>query len=117
MASKGYQASSLVESLVSGDRQELGGILFNDANGLCVSSYGEGLEQGNSGVYTNLVRLASQLQHGQEENAEVTPTITIETEDSAVVCKEYHSQTVAVRVPFAATSVLSTETTEDASSE
>lgn len=89
-------SNPLVESLVAGDRQGVGGILCNDTSGLCLSSDGA-IESANSGVYTNLVRLAAQLQQGEATDA--APLITIETDSAAVIVKEYHGHAVALKVP------------------
>jgi hypothetical protein len=90
-------STPLVDSLVTGDRQGLGGILCNDPSGLCLSSKGE-IDHSNSGVYTNLVRLASQLRQ-QGEATDSAPLITIETDSSALLVKEYDGHAVALRVP------------------
>jgi hypothetical protein len=95
-------STPLVDSLVSGDRQGVGGILCNDSVGLCLSSKGE-IDSSNSGVYTNLVRLASQLQQ-QGEATDSAPLITIETDASALLVKEYDGHAVALRVPITSAS-------------
>lgn len=89
-------STPLVDSLVSGDREGVGGILCNDASGLCLSSTGA-IDSSHSGIYTNLVRLAAQLQHG--EATDTAPLITIETDQAAILVKEYDGHAVAVRVP------------------
>jgi len=86
--------SPLVDSIISGDRQ--GGILCNDPSGLCVAS--QNLDVSQSGVYTSLLRLASQLQQ-QGEATDSSPLITIETDTSAILVKEYDGHAVALRVP------------------
>jgi hypothetical protein len=100
MANKGdqqqSQSSVLLKSLVSGDRS--GGILANDPNGLCLIRLGS-IDANNSGVYTNLVRLASKLQP-QGEASESAPFITIETDTSATLVKEYDGHAVALCVPL-----------------
>jgi Ragulator complex protein LAMTOR5 len=107
------QSASLVDSLVSGDREGVGGILCNDSSGLCLASRGTMMgETGNSGVYTSLVRLASQLHQQGDSNGDATPLITIETEKSAVLVKEYDGHVIAVRVPSVATPE-GTATSED----
>ena len=91
--------SPLVNSLLTGDREGIGGILCNDTTGLCLSSQGEmGDVSKNSGTYTNLVRLASQLQPAQSSDA--PPLITIETDDTATLVKEYDGNTVTMKVPM-----------------
>jgi hypothetical protein len=57
-----------------------------------------------SGVYTSLVRLASQLQpqaQMQSLNNETPPAplITIETDATSILVKEYDGRVVAMRVP------------------
>jgi len=125
---------SLIDSLISGkDRNGVGGILCNDPSGLCLASRGRLTAQDSestesAGVYTNLVRLASQLQQPAQQNGQPSrsenkasdsadgpsspsksgmsgtasggpPLITIEYENSAVLVKEYEGHAVAVRVP------------------
>lgn len=96
MAPSSRKTNKVVESLMSGDRSQVGGILCNDASGLCLMS--EGDVQGPPGIYTNLVRLASQLSP-QEEGS--TPLITLESESSAIFVKEYDGRAVAIQVPSA----------------
>ena len=127
--------SPLVESLLSGDRIGVGGILCNDPNGLCLVSKGNmvtadhsssnnnnnnnGGGGGNvncsnddkSGVFTSLVRLSYQLQELQQQHPSLnnnnestphnasSPLITIETDTSAILVKEYDGHAVAMRVP------------------
>lgn len=91
------QTSSLVDSLISGDREGVGGILCNDPSGLCLASKGS-IDASNSGVYTSLVRLASQLKN-KGEATDSSPLITIECDTSAILVKEYDGHTVALRVP------------------
>ena len=121
--------SPLVESLLSGDRIGVGGILCNDPNGLCLVSKGNmvasdhsnnnnnGCSGGNvissnddkSGVFTSLVRLSYQLQELQQQHPSLnnestphnssSPLITIETDTSAILVKEYDGHAVAMRVP------------------
>mmetsp|Transcript_7235 Transcript_7235/g.10222 ORF Transcript_7235/g.10222 Transcript_7235/m.10222 type:complete len:145 (-) Transcript_7235:115-549(-) len=97
----------LVESLLSVDRgggessggsgsATTGGALCNDPSGLCLGSRGA-IDSSKSGIYTSLVRLAAQIDHGGDTND--VPLITIETKDSAVLVKEYDGHTVALRVP------------------
>ncbi len=99
------QMSPLVESLISGERADVGGIMCNDPNGLCLISKGASMNSDNdgSGVYTSLVRLASQLsphQRRQEnENPQPPPLITIETDSTSILVKEYDGHTVALKVP------------------
>jgi hypothetical protein len=110
MSNNRGQASSLAESLLTGDRAGVGGFLCNDPNGLCLVAKGKMMTNdptnSNSGVYTSLVRLASQLQeHQPSVNKESTthnsssPLITIETDTTAILVKEYDGHAVAMRVP------------------
>jgi hypothetical protein len=108
-------STPLVNSLVSGDRQGVGGILCNDSSGLCLSSKGE-IDSSNSGVYTNLVRLASQLQQ-QGEATDSAPLITIETDDSALLVKEYDGHAVALRVPSTSAAAKEASNGEDTGSD
>jgi hypothetical protein len=55
--------SPIVEALVTGEgRAGVGGIIANDMNGLCLISKRNNFSDSNdTGVYTSLMRLASQL--------------------------------------------------------
>lgn len=94
--------SPLVESLVSGDRAGVGGILCNDSNGLCLVSKGNMNSDNESGVYTSLVRLASQLTPYQQASMNnenpPSPLITVETNSTSILVKEYDGHTVAIKV-------------------
>ncbi|EEC50855.1 predicted protein [Phaeodactylum tricornutum CCAP 1055/1] len=99
------QSESLIHSMVSGDRAHVGGLLCNDPAGLCLATRGN-MGNEDSGTYTNLVRLASQLQPDSKESSSdgaiyAAPLITIETESSAILVKEYDGHAVAIRVPKA----------------
>ena len=105
---------SLLESLMVEPAQnatDVGfGILCNDPSGLCLSATGNFIPQNNSrlasmddtinsGVYTSLTKLAQQLQPGSGDN--VAPLITIETEESNLLVKEYDGHAIAMKVPAA----------------
>jgi hypothetical protein len=66
-----------------------------------------------SGVYTSLVRLASQLSPQQQAtmNNETIPAplITIETDTTSILVKEYDGRTVAMKVPNSTNSSDQTE--------
>jgi hypothetical protein len=116
--------SPLAEAMVSGEqRAGVGGILVNDLNGLCLVSKGSmsstaakssktsGRVSGdgnNSGIYTSLTRLASNLTPYKmaimnNENPS-SPLITIEMDGPAsTIIKEYDGHTVAMKVPNRAT--------------
>lgn len=100
---RSQKTSPLVESLLTGDRAGVGGILCNDPNGLCLISKGNMDSDANSGAYTSLVRLASQLQPNQQQQNDTSPAplITIETDETSILIKEYDGHTVAMRVPTA----------------
>lgn len=85
--------NGLVQSLLSGDREGIGGAICNDRNGLCLGAKGA-MDASKSGVYTSLVKLASKLDPGSEP-----PLITIETDKAALLVKEYGGHAVALRVP------------------
>lgn len=85
--------TQLVQDLTEGSRAGVGGLLCNDATGLCISAHGP-MDAANAGVYTSLTRLAAQLQQ-----SEPAPLITIECDDSAVIVKDFDGHAVAVRVP------------------
>lgn len=102
---KGQSTSTaplVVESMVSGDRADVGGVLCNDVAGMCLLSHGHMKSNSESGVYTSLVRLASQLSPLQRESVnsnQPVPLVTIECDATAVLVKEYDGHTVALRVP------------------
>uniref|UniRef100_A0A6S9CT86 Late endosomal/lysosomal adaptor and MAPK and MTOR activator 5 n=1 Tax=Ditylum brightwellii TaxID=49249 RepID=A0A6S9CT86_9STRA len=73
-----------------------GGALCNDLSGLCLGARGE-IETSKSGVYTSIARLASQLDSGREGGD--VPLITIQTNRSALLIKEYYGHAVVLRVP------------------
>jgi Ragulator complex protein LAMTOR5 len=81
--------------LAAGDTREGTGILANDPLGLCIGSEGHVVDEATSGVFTSMIRLASQLQNGSA----VAPLITIETEDSTILVKAYDGNAVALKVP------------------
>lgn len=85
--------NGLVQSLLSGDREGIGGATCNDRNGLCLGSRGA-MDASKSGVFTSLVKLAAQLDPGSDP-----PLITIETDKAALLVKEYDGHAVALRVP------------------
>jgi Ragulator complex protein LAMTOR5 len=68
--------------------------LCNDESGFCLEARGS-LDSRTSGVYTSLVRLASQLE-GQIEGV---PLITIESGKGNIMVKEFDGHAVAVRIP------------------
>lgn len=82
--------------VAAGDAREGTGILCNDKMGLCIASEGVfACDEANSGVFTSMVRLASQLQGA----ANSSPLITIETDDASILVKAYDGHAVALRVP------------------
>lgn len=85
--------NELVQSLMSGDREGIGGAICNDRNGLCLGCRGA-MDASKSGIYTSLIKLAAQLDPGSEP-----PLITIETDKAALLVKEYDGHAVALRVP------------------
>ena len=87
------------------------GILCNDPTGLCLSATGSFVVKDKakpilanmddavvSGVYTSLTKLAQQL-HPDNAPASAAPLITIETEDSNLLIKEYDGHAIALKVP------------------
>lgn len=111
--SSGTRTSPLVESILTGsNRDGVAGILANDVNGLCLVSKGSMPEGVDSGVYTNLTRLASQLS-AATASSNINPLITIELEGPAsLLIKEYDGHTVAIKVPNATVSKGDTTTVE-----
>jgi hypothetical protein len=91
-----------------------GGILCNDAQGLCIGSRGT-IDTSQSGIYTTLARLAVRLDERcavkdqpptddieapRGEGIRVTtPLITIETDRSTVLVKELEGKAIVFRVP------------------
>ena len=102
--------SGKINIMTGTDMGGLSGVVLNDASGLQLASQGEAFGQMQSGVFTNLVRLSSQLQHG-EESSDVAPLITVETEDALILCKEYHGHCVAATVRTVARAAPSIEST------
>jgi len=83
---------------------EGGGMLCNDENGLCLGSRGN-MDTSLAGIYTSIAKLASLLDStvdglgaagGSEEEV---PLVTIYTEKSEFIVKEYSGRTVVFRVP------------------
>lgn len=99
------ELSPVVNAMLTGDREGVGGILCNDSSGLLVASNGD-LDPRHSGIYTNLTRLANKLtalKQGIETSG--SPLVIIEADATAVLVKEYEGgSTVALRVPCAAAS-------------
>jgi hepatitis B virus X-interacting protein len=82
---------------------EGGGVLCNDQNGLCLGFRGD-IDASRSGIYTSIAKLASQLDStvdgsGGGNNSQDVPLISIQTEKSALLVKEYGERTVVFRVP------------------
>jgi len=113
--------SPLSEVMVFGEqRAGVGGVLVNDVNGLCLVSKGNMCKTAstttsnlissdkNSGVYTSLMRLASNLtlcQTASMNNENLpSPLITIEMDGpTSIIVKEYDGCTIAVKLPNKAT--------------
>ena len=84
--------------VAAGDTREGTGLLCTDSSGLLLDSEGVLAENADhaAGIFSNLTRLASQLQAG----AGTVPLITIETDTSSTVVKCYDGgHTVALTVP------------------
>ncbi len=82
---------------------EGGGVLCNDQNGLCLGFRGD-IDASRSGIYTSIAKLASQLDStvdgsGVRNNLQDVPLVSIQTEKSALLVKEYGGRTVVFRVP------------------
>ena len=83
--------------------QNILGALCTDPNGLCLGFRGD-ISPSLSGVFCAIAKLASQLDDGKDANSNGSdgevPTVTIQTENSAMLIKEYHGgRTVVFRVP------------------
>ena len=77
---------------------EGGGVLCNDQNGLCLGFRGD-IDASRSGIYTSIAKLASQLDStvdgsGGGDNSHDVPLISIQTEKSTLLVKEYGERTV-----------------------
>ncbi|KAL7554406.1 hypothetical protein ACHAWF_017855 [Thalassiosira exigua] len=98
---------------------EGGGALCNDENGLCLGSRGN-IDASKSGVYTAIAKLAAQLDStvdgsGSGGSQQEVPLVTIQTENAALLVKEYEGRTVVFRCPAEAESSQSTGGEADAS--
>ena len=71
-------------------------IICNDPSGLCLVASGD-MDKKTSGVYTSLLRLASQL--GGGGGGEQCSRIVIETKTSTTHVMEYEGHAVAMKVP------------------
>eukprot|EP00560_Eucampia_antarctica_P002048 CAMPEP_0197835460 /NCGR_PEP_ID=MMETSP1437-20131217/25811_1 /TAXON_ID=49252 ORGANISM="Eucampia antarctica, Strain CCMP1452" /NCGR_SAMPLE_ID=MMETSP1437 /ASSEMBLY_ACC=CAM_ASM_001096 /LENGTH=186 /DNA_ID=CAMNT_0043440913 /DNA_START=36 /DNA_END=596 /DNA_ORIENTATION=- len=83
------------------------GALCTDSSGLCLGAKGN-IESSKSGVYATILRLASQLdgcsssaaQSNNSSSSNKVPFVSIETDLSNIVIKEYNgAHTVVVRIP------------------
>lgn len=79
------------------------GALCTDSSGLSLGSKGN-IDSSKSGVYATILRLASQLDgcgsiQTSSSSTNKPPFVSIETDISNVVIKEYGSHTVVVRIP------------------
>lgn len=80
---------------------EGGGALCNDENGLCLGVQGN-IDASRSGVYTSIAKLASLLDNtvdGTGGQHQEVPLVSIQTDKSALLVKEYGGRTVVFRVP------------------
>lgn len=80
---------------------EGGGALCNDHSGQCLGSRGN-IDASKSGVFTAIAKLASQLDStvdGTGSNLREVPLVSIQTEEAALLVKEYGGRTVVFRVP------------------
>ena len=85
-----------------------GGMLCNDENGLCLGSRGN-MDTSKAGIYTSIAKLASLLDSTVDGLggvavaggglSEEVPIVTIHTEKSEFIVKEYSGRTVVFRVP------------------
>lgn len=114
----------MVEFARTGNRGSgsgVGGVLCNDPVGLCLACEGKmstnnqtgEKKNDNTGVYTSLARLASQLSPAQEmvggmssnpsphhDAATVAaPLVTVEMDSSCVLLKDYNAHVIAFLLP------------------
>ncbi|KAL7482774.1 hypothetical protein ACHAWX_000172 [Stephanocyclus meneghinianus] len=99
-ASQQQQQASILSLRYS---QNILGALCTDPNGLCLGYRGD-ISPSLSGVFCAIAKLASQLDGGNDGNSNGSdggvPTVIIQTENSAMLIKEYHGgRTVVFRVP------------------
>jgi hypothetical protein len=85
----------MAQSQVPPEELELSqGLMCCDQSGLCLKKKGD-INPLLSGTYTAMIRLASQL-----EGFETTPTvISMETDQSRTIIKQYDGHTVVMKVP------------------
>ena len=105
MAAQNQDDAKGMSGLLAERMAEGGGALCNDQNGLCLGYQGD-INATNSGVYTSIAKLASQLDStvdGSGNNAnnqqQAVPLVTIQTDKAALLVKEYGGRTVVFRVP------------------
>lgn len=75
-----------------------GGALCNDQNGLCLGVRGN-IDASKSGVYTSIAKLAMLLDNGSQDDSNEVPLVSIQTDQAALLVKEYGGRTVVFRVP------------------
>ena len=93
--------SALIESILSVDQT---GIVCSDAQGLPLSikSNDKSVLVDRVGVYSNMAKLASKLQESASKDSgedAPKPLITIETDTSVILVKEYAGHTVGIQLP------------------
>lgn len=81
-----------------------GGFICSDPSGLCMGVRGSGIDSSKSGVCTQILRLASQLDNSNDVAATPStcndvPIVSIETTSSTILLKERYGHTIALRVP------------------
>lgn len=72
-----------------------------DSYGLCIGKRGGEIDAGKSGNFAAALSLASRLDTG--DGSASMPLLSIETESSAYLVKEYDGNTVVLKVPTAVT--------------
>lgn len=101
MAAPNKDDTKGMNGLLAERMAEGGGALCNDKNGQCLGSRGN-IDASQSGVYTAIAKLASQLDStvdGSGNNQQEVPLVSIQTENAALLVKEYGGRTVVFRVP------------------
>ena len=105
MAAQNQDDAKGMSGLLAERMAEGGGALCNDQNGLCLGYQGD-INATNSGVYTSIAKLASQLDstvdgsgNNTNNQQQAVPLVTIQTDKAALLVKEYGGRTVVFRVP------------------
>ena len=92
------------------------GALCTDSSGLSLGAKGN-IDSSKSGVYSTILRLASQLDGCHSSTNMKPPLVSIESNSSNILIKEYNSHTVVLRIPTTTTTTTSNNNRNDTSTE